>query len=144
VKQPGKEAVWSLQTNGCFDLLHKGHVQYLEHARELGDLLIVGLNSDDSVRKLKGPTRPINAVEDRAYLIASIYCVDGVCVFEDETPLNWLEVLRPNIHVKGADWEGKHIPEELLLQKWGGRVHYTKYHEGYSTTQLIEKSKGHP
>ncbi|MEO5666670.1 MAG: D-glycero-beta-D-manno-heptose 1-phosphate adenylyltransferase [Bdellovibrionota bacterium] len=131
-------------TNGCFDLLHKGHVQYLEYARSLGEILIVALNADASVKKLKGPTRPINTAADRAYVVAALSCVDGVCIFEEETPSAWLETIRPSVHVKGADWQGKKIPEEELLKNWGGRVHYAKYLDGYSTTNLIEKSKGSP
>jgi rfaE bifunctional protein nucleotidyltransferase chain/domain len=131
-------------TNGCFDLLHKGHVQYLEYARSLGEILIVGLNADASVRRLKGPTRPLNEAADRAYVVAALSCVDAVCIFDEDTPAEWLQTLRPNVHVKGADWQGKQIPEEALLKSWGGRVHFAKYLQGYSTTQLIEKSKGTP
>ena len=131
-------------TNGCFDLLHKGHVQYLEYARSLGEILIVGLNADTSVRRLKGPTRPLNEAADRAYVVAALSCVDAVCIFDEDTPAEWLQTLRPNVHVKGADWQGKRIPEEALLKSWGGRVHFAHYLQGYSTTQLIEKSKGTP
>lgn len=131
-----------VSTNGCFDLLHKGHVQYLEYARSLGDLLIVGLNADASVKKIKGPSRPINNELDRAYVISALACVEAACIFAEDTPEKWLESLRPDIHVKGADWQGKQIPEEALLKKWGGRVHYASYLDGYSTTNLIAKSKG--
>jgi len=131
-------------TNGCFDLLHKGHVQYLEYARSLGEVLIVAINADEYVRKTKGPSRPINSSEDRAYVLAALSCVDGVCIFSEDTPLRWLESVHPNIHVKGADWQDKQIPEEALMKSLNGRVHYAKYLEGYSTTHLIEKSKGTP
>lgn len=129
-------------TNGCFDLLHKGHVQYLEYARSLGEILIVALNADASIKKLKGPMRPLNNAEDRAYVVAALSCVDGVCIFDEDTPAEWLKTIRPNIHVKGADWQGKDIPEEALMKSWNGRVNYASYLDGYSTTNLIEKSKG--
>ena len=129
-------------TNGCFDLLHKGHVQYLEYARSLGEILIVALNADASVKKLKGPSRPLNTAEDRAYVVAALSCVDAVCIFDEDTPEEWLKTIRPSIHVKGADWQGKNIPEEALMKSWNGRVHYAAYLDGYSTTHLIEKSKG--
>jgi rfaE bifunctional protein nucleotidyltransferase chain/domain len=129
-------------TNGCFDLLHRGHVNYLESARSLGELLLVAINSDESVKKIKGPSRPLNSEQDRAYVLSALSCVDGVCVFNEATPEAWLEKIKPHIHVKGADWKGKNIPEEALLKKWQGRVHYANYLEGFSTTLLIEKSKG--
>lgn len=129
-------------TNGCFDLLHRGHVQYLEWARSLGDLLLVSINSDESVKKLKGPSRPINSELDRAYVLSALSCVDGVCVFNENTPEKWLRQIQPNIHVKGADWQGKQIPEEALLKEWNGKIQYASYLQGYSTTSLIEKSKG--
>jgi rfaE bifunctional protein nucleotidyltransferase chain/domain len=129
-------------TNGCFDLLHRGHVQYLEWARSLGDLLIVAINSDASVKKIKGPSRPLNSEQDRAYVLSALSCVEGVCVFNEETPADWLRQIQPQIHVKGADWQGKQIPEEALLKQWNGRVQFANYLQGYSTTSLIEKSKG--
>jgi rfaE bifunctional protein nucleotidyltransferase chain/domain len=131
-----------VSTNGCFDLLHRGHVQYLEWARSLGDLLLVAINSDASVQKIKGPSRPLNHEEDRAYVLSALRCVDGVCIFKEDTPANWLSYIQPQIHVKGADWQGKQIPEESLLEKWKGRVQFANYLQGYSTTSLIQKSKG--
>lgn len=129
-------------TNGCFDLLHKGHVQYLEWARSLGDILLVAINSDDSVKLIKGPSRPLNAEADRAFVLSALSCVDGVCVFNEATPEQWLRKVRPHIHVKGADWQNKKIPETAILEEWNGQVQFASYLDGYSTTSLINKSKG--
>ncbi len=128
-------------TNGCFDLLHKGHVSYLREAKKQGDFLFVGINADASVRAIKGPSRPINSESDRAYVIEALEMVDAVCVFEEETPENLLRALKPNVHVKGADWKGKNIPEESIVKEWGGRVHYAGFVDGYSSTKIIAASK---
>jgi D-beta-D-heptose 7-phosphate kinase/D-beta-D-heptose 1-phosphate adenosyltransferase len=129
-------------TNGCFDLLHRGHVSYLQEARSLGDLLIVGINADASVRRLKGPSRPLNTEEDRAAVLAALRCVDGVCVFSEDTPVEWLRTLRPQIHAKGGDWNGKELPEQAALKEWGGRLQFLPFVDGFSTTSLIAKSQG--
>lgn len=128
-------------TNGCFDLLHKGHVEYLQAARQMGDILLVGLNSDESVKKIKGPSRPLNNEEARATVIGALKSVDAVCVFPQDTPVEWLKKVRPHIHIKGGDWDPVKIPEYSTLKEWGGTVKVVPYVEGYSTTGLIEKSK---
>ncbi len=129
-------------TNGCFDILHRGHLSYLIASRAQGDLLLVGLNSDASIRKLKGADRPVNSEEDRALLLASLRFVDGVCVFDEDTPVAWLEVIKPQIHTKGADYKDKNIPEIAALKKWGGRMNFIELVDNYSTTALIQKLKG--
>lgn len=128
-------------TNGCFDLLHRGHVEYLSAARQLGDLLIVGINSDDSVRQIKGPTRPLNDENARAIVLSALKCIDAVCIFNEATPVEWLRVVQPHLHVKGGDWDPEKMPEFATLKEWGGLVKVLPYVEGYSTTSLIEKSK---
>ncbi|MBS1984707.1 MAG: D-glycero-beta-D-manno-heptose 1-phosphate adenylyltransferase [Bdellovibrionales bacterium] len=128
-------------TNGCFDLLHRGHVSYLTEARRQGDLLLVGINSDASVRKIKGPERPLNDEKSRAYVLAALRCVDGVAMFPQDTPLDWLQVVRPHIHVKGGDWNPATMVETPVLAAWGGRVMVLPYVEGFSTTNLIEKAR---
>jgi len=141
VKQKGGKVV---TTNGCFDIIHKGHVTYLQAARSQGDLLLVGINSDASVRAIKGPSRPLNAETDRAIVVSALRSVDGACVFDDETPVAWLRCIRPDIHVKGGDWaaSGKKLPEEEALAEWGGRMHFVDYLDGFSTSSLIKKSQG--
>jgi rfaE bifunctional protein nucleotidyltransferase chain/domain len=129
-------------TNGCFDILHRGHVTYLQAARSLGDLLIVGINADASVRRLKGPSRPLNSEQDRGSVLSALRSVDGVCVFEEDTPVEWLRQLKPQIHAKGGDWDGKELPEEAALKEWGGRLQFIPFVEGFSTTSLIKKSQG--
>jgi len=128
-------------TNGCFDILHRGHVTYLEESKKLGDLLIVGINADASVRAIKGPSRPINNEEDRAIVLKALSSVDEVCIFFEETPVDLLTALKPDIHVKGADWRGKNIPEESLVKQWGGTIHYADFVTGYSSSKIIEASK---
>lgn len=130
----GKRVVF---TNGCFDLLHVGHLRTLSWARNQGDLLVVGLNSDRSVRRLnKGPRRPLTAEADRAELLAGFACVDYVVIFEEDTPIRLLELLRPEIHVKGGDYRAEDLPEAPLVQSYGGRVLVTPLIEGRSTTRL--------
>jgi glycerol-3-phosphate cytidylyltransferase len=130
-----------VSTNGCFDILHKGHVSYLHFARSQGDLLLVGINSDASVRANKGPTRPVNDELSRAYVLAGLKSVDGVCLFSEPTPVEWLRAVRPQIHVKGGDWDPATMPETPVLASWGGRVVMAPYLDGFSTTSIIEKSK---
>ncbi|ANV97658.1 bifunctional heptose 7-phosphate kinase/heptose 1-phosphate adenyltransferase [Helicobacter enhydrae] len=124
-------------TNGCFDILHRGHTQYLQQAKKLGDVLVVGLNTDDSVRAIKGADRPINAQEDRAYLLASLECVDYVILFDDLTPRDLIGQIMPSVLVKGADYEGK----EVVGSEFAQEVHLIEFCEGRSTTRLIEKIK---
>ena len=128
-------------TNGCFDLLHKGHVTYLEEAKRQGKSLIVALNSDSSVKILKGPTRPINPLADRLEVIAALESVDYVTWFEDETPLELIRLLRPKILVKGGDWKANQIVGSADVLSWGGKVKSLKFVDGHSTTKLIEKSQ---
>lgn len=125
-------------TNGCFDILHKGHVSYLQKAKELGDILVVGLNSDRSVKALKGEERPINSQEDRAYLLASLECVDFVIIFDELTPYELIKEISPSILVKGADYEGK----EVVGSEFAKEVRLLEFVEGKSTTNIIKKIKG--
>lgn len=125
-------------TGGCFDLLHAGHVRSLGAARELGDCLIVCLNSDDSVRRLKGPERPIIGQHDRAELLLAMECVDAVLVFDEDTPEAALERLRPDIWVKGGDYKGARLPESDLVESWGGRCVTVPFHPARSTTGLAD------
>ncbi|ARJ56279.1 D-glycero-beta-D-manno-heptose-7-phosphate kinase [Campylobacter cuniculorum] len=125
-------------TNGCFDILHLGHLSYLEKARKLGDLLIVGLNSDSSIKRLKGDTRPINSQFERACMLASLYFVDYVVIFEEDTPFELISFLKPDILVKGKDYENKEIIGANLVAK----VELIDYKEGFSTSKIIEKIQG--
>ncbi|WP_337661874.1 PfkB family carbohydrate kinase [Actinoalloteichus sp. AHMU CJ021] len=122
--------------SGCFDLLHTGHLRTLTAARALGDLLVVCLNSDESVRRLKGPGRPVNTEHDRAEMVASLSCVDCVEVFAEDTPERLLLELRPDVVVKGADYDLTRLPEADLVRRWGGRIALVPYHPGRSTTGL--------
>jgi rfaE bifunctional protein nucleotidyltransferase chain/domain/rfaE bifunctional protein kinase chain/domain len=127
-------------TGGCFDLLHAGHVRMLEAARALGDGLVVCLNSDASVQRLKGPDRPLVAARERATVLAALACVDAVAVFDEDTPTALLELLRPDLWVKGGDYAGETLPEAEALASWGGRVVLVPHHAGHSTTRLIEEA----
>lgn len=134
-----RTVVW---TNGCFDLLHVGHVRSLQAAHRFGDVLVVGLNSDDSVRRLKGRGRPILPVEERAELLASLACVDAVVVFDELTPEAALSRLRPDIHCKGADYAppyGKPIPEADLVRSYGGRVEFLPLLPATSTSDIVRR-----
>jgi len=128
-------------TGGCFDLLHAGHVQTLEAARRLGDCLVVCLNSDASVRRLKGPPRPLASQRDRAAVLAALDCVSAVMIFDEDTPERALRRLRPHIWAKGGDYEGVQLPEEAALAEWGGRAMVLPYLAGHSTTRLIEEAR---
>ena len=124
-------------TNGVFDLLHPGHVRYLQEARALGDLLIVGLNSDASVRGIKGPDRPINTERERAEVLLALACVDGVVIFEEETPHAIISTIQPDVLVKGADWGPDDIIGRDVVEGRGGRVVRITLSPGHSTSQLI-------
>jgi D-beta-D-heptose 7-phosphate kinase / D-beta-D-heptose 1-phosphate adenosyltransferase len=126
-------------TSGCFDLLHAGHVATLESARALGDCLIVCLNSDESMRRLKGPGRPVVGVEDRAAVLRSLACVDEVVVFDEDTPETVLSRLRPDVFAKGGDYAMADLPEARLLATWGGQAVILPYVAGHSTTGLMEE-----
>ena len=127
-------------TNGCFDLLHVGHVRYLAEAKKLGDYLIVGVNSDDSVKRLKGPTRPIQNQLDRAEILKSLKSVDETVIFTEDTPENLIKGLRPDILVKGGDWSVDQIVGGAFVQSYGGQVCSLTFIDGKSTTKIIEKA----
>ena len=128
-------------TNGCFDILHRGHLEYLLQAAALGHRLIVGLNSDESVSRLKGPTRPVNNIDDRAFALASLRCTDLIVPFGEDTPLELIEFLQPNILVKGGDYTIESIVGAKETLQRGGKVEVLSFKEGYSTTSLIDKMK---
>jgi len=134
LRSGGKRVVF---TNGCFDLLHLGHVTYLEEARRLGDLLVVGVNTDESVRRIKGPGRPIVPLEQRLAVLAALEAVDYVVPFGEDTPYELIKALRPHVLVKGGDWR----PEEVVGRDLVEEVRIVPYREGFSTTGLIEKVK---
>ena len=142
-----KRATWKQDrqrvvfTNGCFDLLHYGHIHYLAEAKALGDKLIVGLNSTDSVRRLKGPDRPINDDPTRQYLLAALECVDAIVVFEENTPLQLIMAILPDVLVKGGDWPIDQIVGAREVLENGGDVQTLAFVEGYSTTKIAEKIK---
>ena len=126
-------------TNGCFDLLHAGHATLLERARRLGNLLVVGVNGDRSVRRLKGSGRPVVGVRDRAQLLAALACVDYVTIFNESTPQRLIRRLRPDVLIKGADWGSSRIVGRELVERGGGRVVRLPLLKGYSTSRLIER-----
>lgn len=130
-------------TNGCFDILHIGHVRYLQDARALGDLLVVGVNSDDSVRRLKGPDRPVVPEFERVEILAALQCVDYVTIFAEDTPVELILTVKPDIHVKGGDYRPEDLPEADAVLSVGGRIQIVPYTstetEGRSTTTLIGK-----
>jgi D-beta-D-heptose 7-phosphate kinase/D-beta-D-heptose 1-phosphate adenosyltransferase len=128
-------------TGGCFDLLHAGHVATLRAARGLGDCLVVCINSDDSVRRLKGPARPLVSAPDRARVLEALEFVDAVVVFDEDTPAQVLDRLRPDVWAKGGDYAGADLPEAAVLRSWGGQAVVLPYLEGHSTTALVERSR---
>lgn len=128
-------------TNGCFDVLHFGHVHYLMEAKALGDILVVGLNSDDSVRRLKGPSRPINGEKERAFVLAALSCIDYVIVFEEDTPKELIETVRPDVLVKGSDYALDQIVGADFVTRNGGTVTTLPFVEGFSSTRIIEQLK---
>jgi len=138
-KRNGKRVVF---TNGCFDVLHPGHVHSLETARGLGDCLIVGLNGDESVRRLKGAGRPVIPAGERAEILASLECVDAVVVFEDLTPQKVIAALLPDVLVKGGDWPGNQIVGRAEVEAAGGRVVLVDTVPGYSTTEILKRIRG--
>ncbi|GAB6111476.1 D-glycero-beta-D-manno-heptose 1-phosphate adenylyltransferase [Desulfomicrobium salsuginis] len=126
-------------TNGCFDILHPGHVDYLQRARDLGERLVVGLNSDASVRRLKGPTRPVNDEASRAMVLSALSCVDHVVIFEEDTPYELIRAVAPDILVKGGDWSVDRIVGRDLVEERGGRVLSIPLLPGHSTTGIIDR-----
>ena len=138
LRRDGKRVVF---TNGVFDLLHPGHVRYLQHARTLGDALIVGVNSDRSVRTNKGPSRPITPEAERAELLAALACVDAVAIFDEDTPAEIIKRIQPDILVKGADWAADAIVGRDTVEARGGRVVRVDIEPGWSTSAIIDKVK---
>jgi D-beta-D-heptose 7-phosphate kinase/D-beta-D-heptose 1-phosphate adenosyltransferase len=136
LKKNGRRIVF---TNGCFDLLHRGHIEYLAKAKSLGDILIVGLNADDSVRRLKGPNRPITPQEDRAAILAALAVVDYVCIFDEDTPYELIRAVVPDILVKGADWTVDDVVGKDIVEAAGGSVHTIEFLPNRSTTNIIQK-----
>jgi rfaE bifunctional protein nucleotidyltransferase chain/domain len=131
-------------TNGCFDLLHLGHIRYLEGARKLGDILVVGLNGDQSVRELKGPGRPINNEKDRAAILAALESVDLVAIFPELRATRFIERSAPDVYVKGGDYSSETLnaEERAALQKIGSKIEIVPFEKGYSTSALLEKLRG--
>jgi rfaE bifunctional protein nucleotidyltransferase chain/domain len=138
-RRAGRVVVW---TNGCFDLLHPGHVASLQAARALGDVLVVGLNSDASVKANKGPARPVLTQHERAAMLAALECVDHVIIFDEPTPAATLARLRPDVHCKGAEYappHGRPVPERAVVEGYGGRIAYLPLVPGVSTTELLRR-----
>lgn len=129
-------------TNGCFDILHRGHVSYLNDAKAQGDILIVGLNSDASVKRLKGDDRPINNEDDRQFMLENLKAIDAVAIFEEDTPYNLIDRVQPDVLVKGGDWAVEDIVGHDIVTAKGGEVKSLRFENGYSTTGLIEKAQG--
>ncbi|MBO7630141.1 MAG: D-glycero-beta-D-manno-heptose 1-phosphate adenylyltransferase [Bacteroidales bacterium] len=128
-------------TNGCFDVLHYGHVRYLLEAKKLGDILVVGLNSDESVRRLKGPTRPVNGEKERAFVLAALACIDYVVIFGEDTPKELIETVIPDVLVKGGDYDLSNIVGADFVTRNGGTVTTIPFVEGFSSTHIIEQLK---
>lgn len=135
-RQQGRRIVF---TNGCFDILHRGHIMYLNHAKALGDVLIVGVNSDLSVQRLKGPGRPVNPLSDRIQVLSALSCIDYVTPFEGDTPADLLQAVRPDVYVKGGDYTRETLPEATLVEELGGSVQFLPYVEDQSTSGIIER-----
>jgi D-beta-D-heptose 7-phosphate kinase/D-beta-D-heptose 1-phosphate adenosyltransferase len=136
LKKAGQRVVF---TNGCFDLLHVGHLRYLRRAKAEGDILVIGLNSDESVRRLKGETRPLVAQEERAELLAALEMVDYVSIFDEDTPLNLIRALEPDVLVKGGDWKKDEVAGAAEVEGWGGRVVIAPLIPGRSTSDLVSR-----
>lgn len=136
LKQQGKRVV---TTNGCFDILHVGHVRYLKEAKTFGDVLVIGVNSDSSVRRLKGNMRPLVPQADRAELLASLGCVDFVSIFDEDTPIEFIKSVRPDVHVKGGDYTPEVLAETPVVEKLGGRLQIIELVPDKSTSRLVER-----
>lgn len=136
LRQQGKRIVF---TNGCFDIIHAGHVRYLTTAKNFGDVLIVGLNTDESVRRLKGATRPINNQNDRAEVLLALRAVDHVIFFGETTAEILISEVKPDVYVKGGDYTLATLPEAVIVQSYGGRVEFVDIVAGRSTTNIVEK-----
>lgn len=138
LKSENKKIVF---TNGCFDILHAGHVRYLKESKKFGDILIVGLNSDVSVKKIKGESRPINPEMDRAEVLAGLEAVNYIVLFDETSPVKLLEEIKPDIYTKGADYTVETLPEAKTVLSYGGKIEFIKFLEGRSTTKIIDKIK---
>lgn len=136
IKNKDKKIVF---TNGCFDILHRGHVAYLNEAKSCGDILLLGLNSDESVKRLKGPSRPVNNEQDRKFVLENLKAIDFVEIFTEDTPLNLIKEVMPNVLVKGGDWSVDQIVGSTEVMAAGGEVFSLNFVDGFSTTGIIEK-----
>jgi len=141
IKIEGKRVVF---TNGCFDILHRGHVEYLRKAKALGDVLVVGVNTDSSVRRIKGPDRPVIDESDRAFVLAALASVDYVCLFNEDTPYELIRALVPDILVKGADWAIEKVVGRDIVEAAGGSVQTIEFLPDRSTTGILERIRKHP
>lgn len=139
LKSQNKKVVF---TNGCFDILHVGHLRYLNEAKKQGDVLIIGVNSDASVKRLKGESRPINNQFDRAEMLSGLKAVDYTVIFEEDTPEKLIATLKPSIHVKGGDYKKEDLPETKIVESYGGEVRILSFVEGKSTTNIVKKIQG--
>lgn len=139
LKSQNKKVVF---TNGCFDILHVGHLRYLNEAKKQGDVLIIGVNSDASVKRLKGESRPINNQFDRAEMLSGLKAVDYTVIFEEDTPEELIVTLKPSIHVKGGDYKKEDLPETKIVESYGGEVRILSFVEGKSTTNIVKKIQG--
>ncbi len=126
-------------TNGCFDMLHGGHIKYLYDARKLGDVLVIGLNSDSSIRRIKGEKRPIINQEERAYILSSLEMIDFIVIFDEDTPYELIKCIKPDILVKGGDWDVSKIVGKDIVESYGGKVLSIPYVDGKSTTNIIKR-----
>jgi len=126
-------------TNGCFDILHRGHIEYLQKAKTLGDVLVVGLNSDSSVKRLKGENRPINKEMDRAICLAALQAVDYIIIFNEDTPYHLIKNIRPHVLIKGGDWREEEIVGYDIVKSYGGKVISSNFFSNYSTSKIIQR-----
>lgn len=136
LRNEGKKIVF---TNGCFDILHPGHVTYLEKAKKLGDILVLGLNSDKSIKRIKGEKRPILNQEERATILSYLEMLDYICIFEDDTPYELIKLVKPDLLVKGGDWSVENIVGKDIVEAYGGKVVNIPYIQGKSTSGIIER-----
>jgi rfaE bifunctional protein nucleotidyltransferase chain/domain len=136
LKENGRKIVF---TNGCFDLLHIGHLRTLQKAKSLGDILIVGVNSDDSVKQIKGRSRPITPENERAEIIAALECVDYVVIFSERDPIKLIKAIKPDVHVKGGDYDMNKLPEAKIVRSYGGKVVLSEKISNHSTTEIIRR-----
>ena len=139
IAREGKKVVF---TNGCFDILHRGHLSYLNEAKAQGDILVLGLNSDESVRRLKGSDRPVNKENDRKFMLENLKSVDFVFIFSEDTPYNLIKEIQPDVLVKGGDWKVEDIVGHDIVTAKGGEVKSLNFEDGYSTTNLINEIQG--